>query len=184
MRRPRLPGWLRLEGLPEDRRRVRHSTPLRPARIRPIAGTHFYSRHQSRSGHDENISFEETVKIIGVAAAEKLRDLTIAIYKKASEYARTKGIIIADTKLEFGTVDGVITLADEVLTPDSSRFWRASDYEPGKSQPSFDKQFVRDYLESIHWNQAAARASSAGRRRPKTSDKYKEAYRILSGREL
>ncbi len=139
---------------------------------------------KAESGHDENISFEETVEIIGADAAAKLRDLTIAIYKKASEYARTKGIIIADTKLEFGTVDGEITLADEVLTPDSSRFWRSSEYEPGKSQPSFDKQFVRDYLESIHWNKQPPAPPLPEDVAEKTSEKYKEAYRILSGREL
>lgn len=139
---------------------------------------------KAESGHDENISFEETAKIIGGEAAAKLRDLTISIYKKASEYARSKGIIIADTKLEFGTVDGVITLADEVLTPDSSRFWRADDYEPGRSQPSFDKQFVRDYLESIHWNKQPPAPPLPADVAEKTSEKYKEAYRILSGRDL
>lgn len=139
---------------------------------------------KAESGHDENISFEETVKIIGADAAAKLRDLTIEIYKKASEYARSKGIIIADTKLEFGTVDGVITLADEVLTPDSSRFWRADDYEPGRSQPSFDKQFVRDYLESIHWNKQPPAPALPAEVAEKTSEKYKEAYRILSGCDL
>jgi len=139
---------------------------------------------KAESGHDENISFEETVKIIGADAASKLRDLTIEIYVKASEYARSKGIIIADTKLEFGTVDGVITLADEVLTPDSSRFWRADDYEPGRSQPSFDKQFVRDYLESIHWNKQPPAPPLPPDVAEKTSEKYKEAYRILSGRDL
>lgn len=139
---------------------------------------------KAESGHDENISFEETVKIIGSDAAAKLRDLTIEIYKKASEYARSKGIIIADTKLEFGTVNGVITLADEVLTPDSSRFWRADDYEPGRSQASFDKQFVRDYLESIHWNKQPPAPPLPADVAEKTSEKYKEAYRILSGRDL
>jgi phosphoribosylaminoimidazole-succinocarboxamide synthase len=139
---------------------------------------------KAESGHDENISFEEMAKVVGESDSAKLRDLTIAIYKKASEYARTKGIIIADTKLEFGTVDGVITLADEVLTPDSSRFWRASEYEPGKSQPSFDKQFVRDYLESIHWNKQPPAPPLPDDVAQKTAEKYKEAYRILSGREL
>lgn len=139
---------------------------------------------KAESGHDENISFEETVKIVGADTAAKLRDLTIEIYKKASEYARSKGIIIADTKLEFGTVDGVITLADEVLTPDSSRFWRAADYEPGRAQPSFDKQFVRDYLESIHWNKQPPAPPLPADVAEKTSEKYKEAYKILSGRDL
>jgi phosphoribosylaminoimidazole-succinocarboxamide synthase len=139
---------------------------------------------KAESGHDENISFEETVKIIGADAAAQLRDLTIGVYKKASEYARSKGIIIADTKLEFGTVDGVITLADEVLTPDSSRFWRAADYEPGKSQPSFDKQFVRDYLESIHWNKQPPAPPLPADVAQKTSEKYIEAFQILSGKTL
>lgn len=139
---------------------------------------------KAASGHDENISFEETAAIVGANTAAKLRDLTIGIYKKASEYARSRGIIIADTKLEFGTVDGVITLADEVLTPDSSRFWRADDYQPGRSQPSFDKQFVRDYLESIHWNKMPPAPPLPADVAAKTSEKYKEAYRILTGRSL
>ena len=104
------------------------------------------------SGHDENISFDEMAKIVGAPMAAKLRDLTLGIYKKAADYARTRGIIIADTKFEFGIVGGEIVLADEVLTPDSSRFWPAAQYAPGKAQPSYDKQFVRDYLESIKWN--------------------------------
>ena len=139
---------------------------------------------KAETGHDENISFEEASKLVGADTAAKLRDLTIAVYKKASEYARTKGILIADTKLEFGTVDGVITLADEVLTPDSSRFWRADDYQPGRSQPSFDKQYVRDYLESIHWNKQPPAPPLPAEVAGKTSEKYKEAYRILSGRSL
>jgi phosphoribosylaminoimidazole-succinocarboxamide synthase len=139
---------------------------------------------KAASGHDENISFDEMVKIVGAPAAGKLRDLTLAIYKKAADYARTRGIIIADTKFEFGTVGGQIVLADEVLTPDSSRFWPLDQYAPGKAQPSYDKQFVRDYLESIHWNKqppAPALPEDIARR---TSDKYREAYRALTGREL
>jgi phosphoribosylaminoimidazole-succinocarboxamide synthase len=136
------------------------------------------------SGHDENISFDEMVKIVGAPTAAKLRDLTLGIYKKAADYARTRGIIIADTKFEFGIVGGQIVLADEVLTPDSSRFWPADQYAPGKAQPSYDKQFVRDYLESIQWNKqppAPALPEDIARR---TSDKYKDAYRELTGREL
>ena len=139
---------------------------------------------KAASGHDENISFDEMVEIVGAPAAGKLRELTLAIYKKAADYARTRGIIIADTKFEFGTVGGQIVLADEVLTPDSSRFWPLDQYAPGKAQPSYDKQFVRDYLESIHWNKqppAPALPEDIARR---TSDKYKEAYRALTGREL
>jgi phosphoribosylaminoimidazole-succinocarboxamide synthase len=136
------------------------------------------------TGHDENISFAEMAEIVGEDAAGTLRDLTLGIYKKAAGYARTRGIIIADTKLEFGTVGGQIVLADEVLTPDSSRFWPANTYAPGRAQPSYDKQFVRDYLESIHWNKqppAPALPEDIARR---TSDKYKDAYRELTGREL
>jgi len=139
---------------------------------------------KATSGHDENISFEETVKLVGASAAAKLRDLTIAVYRKAVEYARTRGIIIADTKLEFGTVNGVITLADEVLTPDSSRFWRVDQYEPGRAQFSFDKQYVRDYLESIRWNKQPPAPALPAEVAAKTSEKYREAYRLLSGREL
>jgi phosphoribosylaminoimidazole-succinocarboxamide synthase len=136
------------------------------------------------SGHDENISFEEMVKIVGAADAAKLRDLTLGIYKKAADYARTRGIIIADTKFEFGTVAGQIVLADEVLTPDSSRFWPLDQYVPGKAQPSYDKQFVRDYLESIKWNKQPPAPALPDEIAQRTSDKYKDAYRALTGREL
>ena len=136
------------------------------------------------TGHDENISFDEMAKIAGASMAAKLRDLTLAIYKKASDYARTRGIIIADTKLEFGTVGGEIVLADEVLTPDSSRFWPLDQYAPGHAQPSYDKQFVRDYLESIHWNKQPPAPELPGDIARRTSDKYKEAYRALTGHEL
>ena len=139
---------------------------------------------KATSGHDENISFEEMTRLTGAPVAARLRDLTLAVYKKAADYARTRGIIIADTKLEFGTVGGEIVLADEVLTPDSSRFWPLDKYEPGRAQPSYDKQYVRDYLESIHWNKqppAPALPEEVARR---TSDKYKDAYRELTGRTL
>ena len=141
---------------------------------------------KAQSGHDENIPFETVVKMIGAETASRLRDLTLTIYKKAAEYARSRGIIIADTKFEFGVVDGEIILADEVLTPDSSRFWPAETYlaRCGAQPPSFDKQFVRDYLESIHWNKqppAPALPEDVARR---TSEKYKEAYRTLSGKSL
>jgi phosphoribosylaminoimidazole-succinocarboxamide synthase len=139
---------------------------------------------KATSGHDENISFDEMAKLTGEPMAAKLQDLTLAIYKKAADYARTRGILIADTKLEFGTVAGEVVLADEVLTPDSSRFWPLDQYAPGRSQPSYDKQYVRDYLESIHWNKqppAPALPEDVARH---TSDKYKDAYRELTGREL
>ena len=136
------------------------------------------------SGHDENISFEEMAEIVGEEAAGDLRELTLGIYNKAADYARTRGIIIADTKLEFGTVGGQIVLADEVLTPDSSRFWPLDTYAPGRAQPSYDKQFVRDYLESIQWNKQPPAPPLPEDIARRTSDKYKEAYRELTGREL
>jgi phosphoribosylaminoimidazole-succinocarboxamide synthase len=139
---------------------------------------------KAQSGHDENISFEQAAQVIGAETAATLRDLTLALYTRAAEYARTRGIIIADTKFEFGVVDGKIVLADEVLTPDSSRFWPADQYQPGHAQPSYDKQYVRDYLESIHWNKqppAPALPEEVARR---TSEKYKEAYLALTGHPL
>jgi phosphoribosylaminoimidazole-succinocarboxamide synthase len=139
---------------------------------------------KAQSGHDENISFEQAAAIVGGDLAARLRDLTLAIYKRAADYARERGIIIADTKFEFGIVDGEITLADEVLTPDSSRFWPLETYSPGGAQPSYDKQFVRDYLESIHWNKQPPAPALPAEIAQRTSEKYKDAYRALTGREL
>lgn len=139
---------------------------------------------KAQSGHDENISLEQAAASIGMDLALELKRRTLAIYAKAAAYARSRGILLADTKFEFGFVDGVLTLADEVLTPDSSRFWPASQYEPGHPQPSFDKQYVREYLEEIRWNKqppAPALPPEVARR---TSEKYREAYRILTGRPL
>ncbi|HEY1800392.1 MAG TPA: phosphoribosylaminoimidazolesuccinocarboxamide synthase [Terriglobales bacterium] len=136
------------------------------------------------TGHDENISLEQAAKIIGRENAEQLRDLSIAVYKKAADYARGKGIIIADTKFEFGRTDAGIILADEVLTPDSSRFWPADKYRPGQSQESFDKQYVRDYLEEIRWNKQPPAPALPPEVARKTSEKYVEAYRQLTGRTL
>jgi phosphoribosylaminoimidazole-succinocarboxamide synthase len=134
--------------------------------------------------HDENISFAEMEKRIGKELAEKMRDISIQLYQTAADYAATRGIIIADTKFEFGRTAHGITLADEVLTPDSSRFWPADKYKPGHAQESFDKQYVRDYLEEIRWNKqppAPALPPEVARR---TSEKYVEAYHQLTGREL
>jgi phosphoribosylaminoimidazole-succinocarboxamide synthase len=136
------------------------------------------------SGHDENISIEEMAKRTGKELAEKLRDLTLKIYKTAADYAAGRGIIIADTKFEFGQTSQGLILADEVLTPDSSRFWPADKYKPGKAQESFDKQFVRDYLETIKWNKQPPAPSLPEDVARKTSEKYMEAYKILAGREL
>jgi len=136
------------------------------------------------TGHDENISIEEMAKRTGKEMAEKLRDLTLKIYKTAADYAAGRGIIIADTKFEFGQTSQGLILADEVLTPDSSRFWPADKYQQGKAQESFDKQFVRDYLEAIKWNKQPPAPSLPEDVARKTSEKYIEAYRILAGREL
>jgi phosphoribosylaminoimidazole-succinocarboxamide synthase len=139
---------------------------------------------KAQTGHDENVSFEHVVSLIGEDLAKRLRDLTLAIYQRAAEYAETKGIIIADTKFEFGFVGEELVLGDEVLTPDSSRFWLAETYQPGGPQFSFDKQFVRDYLESIRWNKQPPAPPLPEEVAAKTSDKYRQAYRILTGREL
>ena len=136
------------------------------------------------SGHDENISFEEMVKLVGRENGEKLRDLTLRIYKKAADYAATRGIIIADTKFEFGNTAKGLILADEVLTPDSSRFWPADQYKPGGAPPSYDKQYVRDYLESIKWDKKPPAPGLPQDVQKNTSAKYVEAYRQLTGREL
>jgi phosphoribosylaminoimidazole-succinocarboxamide synthase len=135
-------------------------------------------------GHDENISFEIVAGQIGEELAGKLRDLTLGIYKHAAAYAETRGIIIADTKFEFGFVGDRLVLADEVLTPDSSRFWPRASYQPGGPQPSFDKQYVRDYLESIHWDKRPPAPPLPPDVMERTSEKYREAYRVLTGKTL
>jgi phosphoribosylaminoimidazole-succinocarboxamide synthase len=134
--------------------------------------------------HDENISFEATQKVVGEADAAALRDLTLRIYNKAQGHAKSCGLILADTKFEFGRVGSDIILADEVLTPDSSRFWEGSAWKPGGAQASFDKQFVRDYLESIHWNKQAPAPGLPPEVVERTQAKYLEAFRRLAGREL
>jgi len=131
-------------------------------------------------GHDINISFEETIKILGKETAEKIRELSISIYKKASEIAEKKGIIIADTKMEFGFYNGKIILIDELLTPDSSRFWSMKDYSPGKSQDSYDKQIVRDYLLSIKWDKKPPAPELPEEIVKKTSERYEEIFKILT----
>jgi phosphoribosylaminoimidazole-succinocarboxamide synthase len=133
-------------------------------------------------GHDENISFKQVEAILGLPRADALRLLTLDIYDRASKHAASKGLILADTKLEFGLIDGAITLADEVLTPDSSRYWPASSYAPGGAQPSFDKQFVRDYLESIHWNKRAPAPALPEDVVLRTREKYLEAFYLITGR--
>src|SRR5205823_80526 len=131
---------------------------------------------------DENISYGEAERAVGAETAEQLRDLSLRIYRRASEYAAAKGLILADTKFEFGWIDGVgIVLADEVLTPDSSRYWPAAEYTPGGPQPSFDKQYVRDYLESIRWSKQAPAPPLPDNVVKKTQQKYLDALQILTG---
>jgi len=134
-------------------------------------------------GHDENISFDEVIATVGLDNANELRRLTLAIFEKASKHAESRGLILADTKFEFGVIDGGIVLADEVLTPDSSRYWPAESYAPGGPQPSFDKQYVRDYLESIRWNKQAPAPALPEEVIAKTREKYLEAFRLISGRK-
>src|SRR3984893_8429935 len=139
---------------------------------------------KATTGHDENISFDQMCKIVGVEMASHLRDLTLRVYKKAAAYARQRGIIIADTKFEFGRTAKGITLADEVLTPDSSRFWPTDQYRPGQPQESYDKQYVRDYLEKIRWNKQPPAPALPLEVARGTSEKYLEAYFQLTGHRL
>ena len=139
---------------------------------------------KAQSGHDENVPFSAVVDVAGENLARQLRDLTLGIYSKAAKYAETRGIIIADTKFEFGFAGDQLILGDEVLTPDSSRFWPADTYRPGGPQFSYDKQFVRDYLESIHWNKQPPAPGLPDDVAAKTSEKYRQAYRELTGRSL
>ena len=139
---------------------------------------------KAEGGHDENISFERVAALIGPALAAQLREVSLALYNFAANYARERGIIIADTKFEFGLVDGQLTLIDEALTPDSSRFWPASSYAPDQSPPSFDKQFVRDYLETLDWNKTPPAPPLPAAVVARTREKYIEAFRLLTGRML
>ena len=134
--------------------------------------------------HDENISCARVEALVGAADAAELRRLTLAIYRRAAGHAESHGLILADTKFEFGKTPEGIILADEVLTPDSSRFWEGEAWKPGGAQPSFDKQFVRDYLESIHWNKQAPAPGLPDEVVERTQDKYLEAFRRLTGRNL
>jgi phosphoribosylaminoimidazole-succinocarboxamide synthase len=158
-----------------------------PAGLRecdPLPEPIFTPSTKAESGHDLNISFDEAVNIIGRDNAEKLKELSIRIYNRAVEYALPRGIIIADVKFEFGIYGGEIILCDELLTPDSSRFWPRSNYRPGRPQPSFDKQFVRDYLEEIHFDKQPPGPELPPAVVQSTTEKYLEAYRLLSGKRL
>jgi len=139
---------------------------------------------KAETGHDENISFARAVEIVGADIAEQAREFSLKIYRAACAHAHDRGIIIADTKFEFGIFDGKLILIDEVLTPDSSRFWPADEYEAGRGQPSFDKQFLRDYLERIHWNKQPPAPALPDYVVQKTQEKYQEAYLRLTGKHL
>ncbi|HYP13079.1 MAG TPA: phosphoribosylaminoimidazolesuccinocarboxamide synthase [Bryobacteraceae bacterium] len=139
---------------------------------------------KAESGHDENIPFARMEQLVGAEIAGRLRELTLEIYRRAASYALKRGIVIADTKFEFGLLDGQIVLADEVLTPDSSRFWPLEEYRPGGSPPSYDKQYVRDYLESVQWNKQPPAPVLPPEVAHRTASKYVEAYRVLTGEEL
>ena len=139
---------------------------------------------KEETGHDENISEREMARRIGDDATRRLKELTLTLYSRAADYADSRGIIIADTKFEFGVNDGQVILIDEALTPDSSRFWPKETYEPGRGQPSFDKQYLRDYLETIDWNKQPPGPILPETVVERTSEKYLEAYRLLTGRTL
>jgi phosphoribosylaminoimidazole-succinocarboxamide synthase len=139
---------------------------------------------KAETGHDENISFAEAVNLVGPAHAEQARAASLKLYTEARAYARQRGILIADTKFEFGLCDGQLILIDEVLTPDSSRFWPADQYQPGRGQPSFDKQFVRDYLETLTWNKTPPAPALPAEVVARTQAKYMDAYQRLTGKPL
>src|SRR5438445_3294399 len=139
---------------------------------------------KAESGHDENISFEQAASLISKELAERVRAVSMELYRRAAAYAEPRGIIVADTKFEFGLLNGKLMWIDEALTPDSSRFWPAAHYSPGGPQPSFDKQFVRDYLERMQWPKTPPGPELPPEVVSATRDKYREAYRILTGREL
>jgi phosphoribosylaminoimidazole-succinocarboxamide synthase len=139
---------------------------------------------KATTGHDENISFEQAAAVVGKFLAERIRAISLEIYRRAAAYAEPRGVILADTKFEFGLLGNQLIWIDEALTPDSSRFWLATQYKPGGPQPSFDKQFVRDYLERIHWSKTPPGPELPPEVVAATRAKYREAYRILSGHEL
>ncbi|MDD4095600.1 MAG: phosphoribosylaminoimidazolesuccinocarboxamide synthase [Oscillospiraceae bacterium] len=139
---------------------------------------------KAESGHDINITIEETEDLIGKEDARAIAEATLALYSKAAAYAMDRGLILADTKLEFGKIDGRLVVADEMFTPDSSRFWDANDYEPGRAQKSFDKQYLREYLETLDWDKSYPPPALPPEIIAATSAKYRDAYRILTGKEI
>ena len=162
-----------------------HDLPKNLEQCQKLPAPIFTPATKAATGHDENINEAEFAEIVGTEVAEKLKLLSLMIYRSASEYASTRGIIIADTKFEFGTdANGEILLIDEILTPDSSRFWAAETYAPGKSQASFDKQFVRDYLETLDWNKQPPAPELPSAIVEATASRYSEAYRTLTGENI
>jgi phosphoribosylaminoimidazole-succinocarboxamide synthase len=187
VRRPRLLVGIRLEGISEDRPCLRDRAADRPAGIGPTAATDFHAVHQSRG--DINITEEQAGSLVGADVVAQVRDYSLRIYGRGLAHAESKGIILADTKFEFGLVAEAegrasIILIDEVLTPDSSRFWPMDQYKPGGAQPSFDKQYVRDYLEAICWNKQPPAPALPSDVVARTREKYVDAFRRLPGREL
>jgi len=139
---------------------------------------------KASEGHDMNVTYKQLVETIGKDLAERIKKASLELYKKASEYALSKGLILADTKFEFGLLDNELVVADEMFTPDSSRFWDANDYKPGRAQKSFDKQYLREYLETLDWDKTPPAPSLPKEIIEKTSQKYLQVYRILTGKEL
>ena len=150
----------------------------------PFPEVLFTPTTKAEVGHDENMSFEEVVDMVGHEMAGRLRDTTIEVYEFARDFAKDRGILIADTKLEFGTIDGELILIDELLTPDSSRFWDLDGYEPGKSQPNYDKQFVRDWLDDAGWDHEPPAPELPAEVVSRTTERYAEAFKKLTGQEL
>ena len=139
---------------------------------------------KEESGHDINITYEQLVDLIGEEDAKALRDASLALYTKVSEFALTKGLILADTNFEFGKIDGVLTVCDEMFTPDSSRFWDLADYQPGRAQKSFDKQFLREWLETLDWDKTYPAPTLPQEIIDKTAEKYRECYTRITGKEI
>jgi phosphoribosylaminoimidazole-succinocarboxamide synthase len=180
MRRARLHHRLGLEGLPCQRRDLRPPHPARHAAAEPFDEPLFTPATKAESGHDENIDFDTFGRLVGDDIAARLRELSIEIYERGRDHARERGIILADTKFEFGLVDGQITLIDEVLTPDSSRFWDIEDYAVGISPPSFDKQIVRDWVKASGWDGEAPGPALPDDVVARTAARYGEALERLT----
>ena len=188
MRCAGVPGRLRVEGVPGYGARLRNPTSVRPAGIGSVAAPIFTPATKAETGHDVNISEDDAADLVGRDLVTRLRDLTLALYSFGAAHAESCGIIVADTKFEFGLVPGddaeSVVLIDEALTPDSSRFWPAAEYAPGGAQPSFDKQYVRDHLDTAGWDRRPPAPALPASVVEGTQEKYRSAFRLLTGREL